>query len=90
MRANLTTFIPVQAGEWSALDLPDIYRRNACPQQGDLRLSGPPSGQGTSGGAQTRNRRVPADLRADSLATVPLTFRIRTGKSQLTKEKYEK
>ncbi|GFO47257.1 hypothetical protein PoB_007376200 [Plakobranchus ocellatus] len=26
------------------------------------RLSGPPSGQGTSGGARTRDRRVPADL----------------------------
>ncbi|GFO07997.1 hypothetical protein PoB_003450200 [Plakobranchus ocellatus] len=43
------------------------------PQQGDLRLSGPPSGQGAGGGAQTRDRRVPADLRADSLATVPPT-----------------
>ncbi|GFO18053.1 hypothetical protein PoB_004455800 [Plakobranchus ocellatus] len=38
------------------------------PQQGDLRLSGPPPGQGTGGGARTRDRRVPADLRADSLA----------------------
>ncbi|GFO16552.1 thymus-specific serine protease [Plakobranchus ocellatus] len=43
------------------------------PQQGDLRLSGPPSGQGTGGRVQTRDRMVPADLRADSLATVPLT-----------------
>ncbi|GFO34464.1 hypothetical protein PoB_006096900 [Plakobranchus ocellatus] len=43
------------------------------PQQGDLRLSGPPSGQGAGGGARTRDRRVPADLRADSLATVPPT-----------------
>ncbi|GFO29141.1 hypothetical protein PoB_005564600 [Plakobranchus ocellatus] len=41
----------------------------ASPQQGDLRLSGPPSGQGAGGGARTRDRRVPADLRADSLAT---------------------
>ncbi|GFN94583.1 hypothetical protein PoB_002108900 [Plakobranchus ocellatus] len=40
------------------------------PQQGDLRLSGPPSGQGAGSGARTRNRRVPADLRADSQATV--------------------
>ncbi|GFN83382.1 hypothetical protein PoB_000988800 [Plakobranchus ocellatus] len=45
----------------------------ASPQQGDLRLSGPPSGQGAGGGARTRDRRVPADLRADSLATVPPT-----------------
>ncbi|GFO23846.1 hypothetical protein PoB_005035100 [Plakobranchus ocellatus] len=36
----------------------------ASPQQGDLRLSGPPSGQGASSGARTRDRRVPADLRA--------------------------
>ncbi|GFO49586.1 hypothetical protein PoB_007609100 [Plakobranchus ocellatus] len=43
------------------------------PQQGDLRLSGPPSGQDAGGGAQTRDRMVPADLRADSLATVPPT-----------------
>ncbi|GFO15991.1 hypothetical protein PoB_004249600 [Plakobranchus ocellatus] len=45
----------------------------ASPQQGDLRLSGPPSGQGAGGGARTRDRKVPADLRADSLATVPPT-----------------
>ncbi|GFN82549.1 hypothetical protein PoB_000905500 [Plakobranchus ocellatus] len=42
----------------------------ASPQQGDLRLSGPPSGQDAGGGARTRHRRVPLDLRADSLATV--------------------
>ncbi|GFO14946.1 LOW QUALITY PROTEIN: hypothetical protein PoB_004145100 [Plakobranchus ocellatus] len=42
----------------------------ASPQQGDLRLSGPLSGQGAGTGARTRNRRVPADLRADSQATV--------------------
>ncbi|GFN88252.1 hypothetical protein PoB_001475800 [Plakobranchus ocellatus] len=42
----------------------------ASPQQGDLRLSGPPSGQGAGSGAQTRDRRVSADLRADSQATV--------------------
>ncbi|GFO41648.1 hypothetical protein PoB_006815300 [Plakobranchus ocellatus] len=34
---------------------------------------GPPSGQDASGGARTRDRRVPADLRADSLATLPPT-----------------
>ncbi|GFO09055.1 LOW QUALITY PROTEIN: hypothetical protein PoB_003556000 [Plakobranchus ocellatus] len=42
----------------------------ASPQQGDLRLSGHPSGQGTAGGARTRDRRVTANLRADSRATV--------------------
>ncbi|GFO18006.1 hypothetical protein PoB_004451100 [Plakobranchus ocellatus] len=45
----------------------------ASPQQGDLRLSGPSSGQAAGGGARTRDRRVPTDLRADSLATVPST-----------------
>ncbi|GFN95800.1 hypothetical protein PoB_002230600 [Plakobranchus ocellatus] len=43
------------------------------PQQGDLRLSGPPSGQGACSGARTRDRRVPADLGADLLATLPPT-----------------
>ncbi|GFN86243.1 hypothetical protein PoB_001274900 [Plakobranchus ocellatus] len=45
------------------------------PQQGDLRFSGPPSCQGAGGEARTRDRRVPADLRADSLTTEPLTPR---------------
>ncbi|GFO03154.1 hypothetical protein PoB_002965900 [Plakobranchus ocellatus] len=40
------------------------------PQEGGLSLSGPPSGQSASGGTRTRDRRVPADLRANSLATV--------------------
>ncbi|GFN94166.1 hypothetical protein PoB_002067200 [Plakobranchus ocellatus] len=47
----------------------------ASPQHGDLRLSGPLSGQGASGGAQSRDRTVPADVRADSLATEPPTPR---------------
>ncbi|GFO08319.1 transcription factor hes-1 [Plakobranchus ocellatus] len=38
------------------------------PQQGDLRLSGPSSGQGARGRARARDRRVPADIRADPLA----------------------
>ncbi|GFO26866.1 hypothetical protein PoB_005337100 [Plakobranchus ocellatus] len=32
-----------------------------------------PSGRGSDGGARTRDRRIPADLRADSQATVPPT-----------------
>ncbi|GFO09545.1 hypothetical protein PoB_003605000 [Plakobranchus ocellatus] len=40
---------------------------------GDLRLSGPPLGQDDGDEARTRDRRVPANLRADSLATVPPT-----------------
>ncbi|GFO28184.1 ribonuclease hi [Plakobranchus ocellatus] len=38
------------------------------PQHGDLRLSCPPSGQG---GLRTHDKRVSADLRVDSLSTVP-------------------
>ncbi|GFN82853.1 hypothetical protein PoB_000935900 [Plakobranchus ocellatus] len=45
----------------------------ASLQQGDLRLSGSLSGQGAGGGARPRVRRVPTDLRTDSLATVPPT-----------------
>ncbi|GFO25289.1 fam-a protein [Plakobranchus ocellatus] len=45
----------------------------ASPQQGDLKLSGPPSGQSAVGGARTRDKNVPAELWADSLATVPPT-----------------
>ncbi|GFN78152.1 hypothetical protein PoB_000465800 [Plakobranchus ocellatus] len=45
----------------------------SSPQQGDLKLSGILSGQGTGVAAQTRDRRVLADLRADSLSTVPPT-----------------
>ncbi|GFO15801.1 hypothetical protein PoB_004230600 [Plakobranchus ocellatus] len=43
------------------------------PRQDDLRLSGLSSGEGVNGRARARDRRVPADLRADSLATVPPT-----------------
>ncbi|GFN96435.1 hypothetical protein PoB_002294100 [Plakobranchus ocellatus] len=53
-----------------AFALKSTRRTYKSPQQGDLRLSGPPSGQGTGSGARTRDRRVPADLRADSQATV--------------------
>ncbi|GFO21793.1 hypothetical protein PoB_004829800 [Plakobranchus ocellatus] len=45
----------------------------SSPQQGDLKLLGPPSGQGASGGARIRDRRAPADLRVDSLNTEPQT-----------------
>ncbi|GFO22938.1 hypothetical protein PoB_004944300 [Plakobranchus ocellatus] len=40
------------------------------PQQGDFRLSGLPSGEDAGGGARTRDRKIPADIRADSLATL--------------------
>ncbi|GFO34349.1 hypothetical protein PoB_006085400 [Plakobranchus ocellatus] len=51
-------------------------RRN--PQQGNLRLLGPPSGQGAGDGARTSDRRVSADPRADSLTTEPPTPRFLT------------
>ncbi|GFO21090.1 hypothetical protein PoB_004759500 [Plakobranchus ocellatus] len=63
---------------WQTLPRPPALMPASCgglealsPQQGDLRLSGPPSGQGAGGGARASDRGVPADLRADSLATVP-------------------
>ncbi|GFO35860.1 hypothetical protein PoB_006236500 [Plakobranchus ocellatus] len=55
--------------------LPHVGSDPARPKQGDLRLSGPPSGQGGGAEARTRDGIVPADLRADSLATVPPTPR---------------
>ncbi|GFN79011.1 hypothetical protein PoB_000551700 [Plakobranchus ocellatus] len=57
-------------GDWCA-PMHRIQLLRARPDQGDLRLSGPLSGQGASDEARTRDRRVPANLRADSLATVP-------------------
>ncbi|GFO23950.1 hypothetical protein PoB_005045500 [Plakobranchus ocellatus] len=42
----------------------------ASPHQSDLGFSGQPSSQGADGGARTRDRRVTADLKADSLPTV--------------------
>ncbi|GFO28972.1 hypothetical protein PoB_005547700 [Plakobranchus ocellatus] len=41
----------------------------ACPQHGDLRLSGPASSQGSGTGHEPATK----DLRTDSLATVPPT-----------------
>ncbi|GFO13455.1 hypothetical protein PoB_003996000 [Plakobranchus ocellatus] len=42
---------------------------SASPQKVYIRLSGPPSGQDASGGTRTRDRRIPEDIRADSLAS---------------------
>ncbi|GFO21474.1 hypothetical protein PoB_004797900 [Plakobranchus ocellatus] len=41
------------------------------------RLSCPPSGQGAGGGARICDRRVPTDLRVDSLSTAPPTRSIK-------------
>ncbi|GFO12088.1 hypothetical protein PoB_003859300 [Plakobranchus ocellatus] len=38
-----------------------------------LLTHGPPSGRGAGGGARSRDRMVPADLRTDSQASVPPT-----------------
>ncbi|GFO16595.1 hypothetical protein PoB_004310000 [Plakobranchus ocellatus] len=45
------------------------------PQHGDLRFSGPPSGQSDGVGARTPDRIVNADIKTDSLFTVPPTPR---------------
>ncbi|GFN77343.1 hypothetical protein PoB_000384900 [Plakobranchus ocellatus] len=50
-----------------------VYVYIANPQQGDLRLSGPTSGQSVGGGTRTQVRRVLPDLRTDSLVSVPPT-----------------
>ncbi|GFO31714.1 hypothetical protein PoB_005821900 [Plakobranchus ocellatus] len=47
------------------------------PQQVDLRLSGPSSGQCVGGGARTLDRKVPRDHRAGPLSSVPLRPRQR-------------
>ncbi|GFO28711.1 hypothetical protein PoB_005521600 [Plakobranchus ocellatus] len=39
-------------------------------------------GKGTGDGARTRDRRVPADLRTDSLSTVPLTYHSKTANTR--------
>ncbi|GFN75985.1 retinol dehydrogenase 16 [Plakobranchus ocellatus] len=56
------------------LQAASAQRTRIASPRGDLRLSGPPSGQGAGGGPRTCDRRVLADLRANSLATVPLSF----------------
>ncbi|GFO15178.1 hypothetical protein PoB_004168300 [Plakobranchus ocellatus] len=55
------------------------------PKQGDLKLSGPPSGQGAGGGARTRDRKVFEDLKADSLAIVRPTPRTAKKKIAIAK-----
>ncbi|GFO35221.1 hypothetical protein PoB_006172600 [Plakobranchus ocellatus] len=62
-----TTHLPSKMATCGSMMQPP----GASDYLGDLKLSGPPSGQGAGGEARTRIRRVPADLRADSLATVP-------------------
>ncbi|GFO16898.1 hypothetical protein PoB_004340300 [Plakobranchus ocellatus] len=55
------------------------------PQQGDLRLSCPPSGQGAGGRARTRDRWIPAVIRTDSPAIVPPTSLLQIVKNKVKK-----
>ncbi|GFN89155.1 hypothetical protein PoB_001566100 [Plakobranchus ocellatus] len=64
---NYTTLVPSKTRVHLAFFLSGL-----TSQQGDLRRSGPPSGQDTGGGARSSNRRAPADLGADSLSAMPL------------------
>ncbi|GFN84837.1 hypothetical protein PoB_001134300 [Plakobranchus ocellatus] len=61
---------PLYEYMYSLVFINQMLQDTPSPQQGELRLSGPPSGQGAGSGARTRDRRDPADLRADSQATV--------------------
>ncbi|GFN85111.1 hypothetical protein PoB_001161700 [Plakobranchus ocellatus] len=66
-------FATVDGPSDATTDDSDATQTGESPQHGDLRLSGPPSGQDAGGRVRTRDRIVPADLKADSLSTVPLT-----------------
>ncbi|GFO38272.1 hypothetical protein PoB_006477700 [Plakobranchus ocellatus] len=66
--SSLVTAPPEEEGE---AEVTGWFLYMASSQQSDLRLSGPPSGQGAGDGALNRDRRVLADLGAYSLSTVP-------------------
>ncbi|GFO41479.1 hypothetical protein PoB_006798400 [Plakobranchus ocellatus] len=51
--------------------------RSPCPQS-------PPSGQGARGGTRARDRRIPEDLTADFLSTVPPTGYMTHTKKDIT------
>ncbi|GFO50557.1 hypothetical protein PoB_007706200 [Plakobranchus ocellatus] len=59
--------------DWLYIQNLNQTKQKQFTQKDDLRLSGPPSGRGAGGGTRTRDRRVNADLKADSLTTVPPT-----------------
>ncbi|GFO19675.1 hypothetical protein PoB_004618000 [Plakobranchus ocellatus] len=72
-----TSCIKDKKGQKRKVKIGFWFLHRASPQRGDLRLSGPPSGQDAGGGARTRDRMIPADLRADSQASVPPTKKLR-------------
>ncbi|GFN77731.1 hypothetical protein PoB_000423700 [Plakobranchus ocellatus] len=53
-------------------------------EDGDLKLPGSPSVQGAGGMALDHDRRVNADLTADSLSTVPLMPPLYTGRNNIS------
>ncbi|GFO22704.1 chitinase [Plakobranchus ocellatus] len=57
----------------AAADIAATAAADMTQQQQQQHQSTTPSGQGTGGRARARDRRVPADLRANSLASVPPT-----------------
>ncbi|GFO00506.1 hypothetical protein PoB_002701100 [Plakobranchus ocellatus] len=75
VRQNAAMFYPLKKDRKNDIQITNIWndiadiQQMGSSQQGNLRLSGPPTGQGPCGGA----RRIPADIRADSLATAPPT-----------------
>ncbi|GFN78058.1 hypothetical protein PoB_000456400 [Plakobranchus ocellatus] len=54
----------------------------ASTPKGNLRLSDPPSGQGTGGGAQTCNRRITFDLTLPAVSLTPSAKRERMGEGE--------
>ncbi|GFO19725.1 hypothetical protein PoB_004623000 [Plakobranchus ocellatus] len=73
LHTDLAWFLAL-CGGWVCLRLETSQPRVVYGLQSitdDLKLSGAPSGQGAGCGARTRDGRISADLRADSLSTEP-------------------
>ncbi|GFO15050.1 hypothetical protein PoB_004155500 [Plakobranchus ocellatus] len=71
--SEVEEWIPDTDEEWAVTDEeddPEPNHQERSPQQCDLKLSSPPSGQGTRHRARSHDRMVPADLRADSLIII--------------------
>ncbi|GFN84322.1 hypothetical protein PoB_001082800 [Plakobranchus ocellatus] len=85
---HLAVILPVILGK-QARDNWDRVEEQARPQQGDLRLLDPPSGQGAGGGARTRNRRALADLRRTRKPLKPSNVGASEHTSYLAKQRIE-